>query len=102
MTLDEINHALGGFLGEQFGFQTGLLDNGGGLVTQSKTITVQEPASDAWLQRTPGATEKPVTGQFFARDPTGYGKIYYNGTQSGAPAGVFLKVYTTDTGSDVL
>jgi len=78
-----------------------VLDNGGALVTATKTITVQEPASDAWLQRTPGASEKPVSGQFFARDPTGYGKIFYNGTQSGSPASVYLKVYTTDTGSDV-
>ena len=54
------------------------------------------------MQRTPGATEKPVTGQFFARDDTGFGTIHYNGTQSGAPASVFLKVYTTDTGADVL
>ena len=78
-----------------------VLDNGGTQVSQSQTITVQEPASDAWVQRTPGATEKPVSGQFFARDPTGYGTIYYIGTQSGAPASVFLKIYTTDTGLDV-
>jgi len=38
--------------------------------TGGKTITIQEPATDAWVQRTPGATEKPVTGQFFARDGT--------------------------------
>ena len=79
------------------------MDNGGSPVTVTKTIAVQEPASDAWVQRTPGATEKPVNGQFFARDPnTGKGTIYYNGTQSGSPTSVFLKVYTTDTGSDVL
>ena len=78
-----------------------VLDNGGALVSSSTTVTVQEPASDAWLQRTPGATEKPVSGQFFARDPSGYGTIYYNGTQSGSPASVYLKVYTTDTGTDV-
>ena len=45
------------------------VDNGGPPVSQSITIDVQEPASDPWLQRTPGATEKPVNGQFFARDP---------------------------------
>ena len=79
------------------------LDNGGFEVTESVTIDVQEPAADPWLERTPGATEKPVIGQFFARNPdTGFGTIYYNGTQSGSPAGVFLKVYTTDTGTDVL
>ncbi len=79
------------------------LDNGGFEVTESVTIEVQEPADDPWLERSPGTTEKPVTGQFFARNPdTGFGTIFYNGTQSGSPAGVFLKVYTTDTGTDVL
>ena len=79
-----------------------VLDNGGTLVSSSKTITVEQPASDAWEQRTPGSTEKPVSGQFYARDDSGYGKIYYNGSQSGTPDTVFLKVYTTDIGSDVL
>ncbi|MEI7809701.1 MAG: hypothetical protein WCJ07_14585, partial [Verrucomicrobiota bacterium] len=35
-----------------------VLDNGGALVSSSTRVTVQEPASDAWVQRTPGATEK--------------------------------------------
>ena len=78
-----------------------VMDNGGALVTNTKTITVQEPATDAWVQRTPGATEIPVNGQFYARDDSGLGKIYYNGSQGGTPDTVFLKVYTIDTG-DVL
>ena len=77
------------------------MDNGGIPVTVTKTIAVQQPTSDPWLQRTPDANEKPVNNQFYARDDTGFGRIYYNGTQSGADP-VFLKVYTTDTGSDVL
>ncbi|MEI6533916.1 MAG: DUF2341 domain-containing protein, partial [Verrucomicrobiaceae bacterium] len=78
------------------------MDNGGSPVTVTKTITVQQPASDSWLQRTPDANEKPVNFQFFARNPsTNKGTIFYNGTQSGSPNSVFLKVYTTDTGSDV-
>ncbi|MEI7901463.1 MAG: DUF2341 domain-containing protein [bacterium] len=80
-----------------------VMDNGGALITNTVTVTVQEPASDAWVVRTPGATEKPVNSQFFARSPiTGMGTIYYNGTQSDTPDTVFLKIYTTDTGSDVL
>jgi len=80
-----------------------VLDNGGALVSSSNTITVQEPASDAWVQRTPGATEKVVNNQLIARDPnTNKGTIFYNGTQSGSPNSVFLKIYRTDTGSDVL
>ena len=80
-----------------------VLDNGGTLVSSSKTITVQEPASDAWVQRTPGTTEKPVTKQFYARDPnTNNGTIFYRGTQAAPATEVYLKIYTTDTGADVL
>jgi hypothetical protein len=78
-----------------------VMDNGGTPVTATTTITVQEPASDAWVQRTPAAGEKPVNNQFFARDDTGFGTIYYNGTLSGSPASVYLKVYTTTTGTDI-
>lgn len=78
-----------------------VMDNGGDLVSSSTIITVQEPATDAWQQRAPGANEKPVNKQFFARDDTGVGKIHYNGTQGGSPDEVFLKIYTTD-GGDVL
>ena len=78
-----------------------VLDNGGALVSRSKTITVTEPKRDPRLQRIPDANEKPITDQFYARDDSGFGQIYYNGSQSGTPDSVFLKVYTTDTGSDV-
>ncbi len=74
------------------------MDNGGGLVSNSTVIKVQEPATDAWVQRTPGATEKAANNQFYARDDTGFGTIHYNGTQSGSPDDVFLKIYTTDGG----
>ncbi|MCX6879552.1 MAG: DUF2341 domain-containing protein [Verrucomicrobia bacterium] len=78
-----------------------VLDNGGVPVSRSKIITIQEPATDTWVQRTPGATEKPVTGQFIAADDTRKGRIYYYGTQAGATS-VFLRVYKTESGSDVL
>ena len=52
-----------------------VMDNGGWAVTHSVTINVQQPASDAWVYRTPAADEKPVDGQFFARDDTGFGRI---------------------------
>jgi len=74
-----------------------VMDNGGWAVTHSVTIHVQQPASDAWVYRTPAADEKPVDGQFFARDDTGFGRIYYNGTQAGATA-VFLRLHTTANG----
>jgi hypothetical protein len=77
------------------------MDNGGAPITTTKIISVQEPASDPWVLRTPDANEKPVNGQFFARDDSGFGKIHYNGTQSGPATAVFLQVYTTETGTDV-
>ena len=79
------------------------MDNGGFAISHSVTVNVQQPANDAWVQRTPDANEKPVTGQFFARDDTGKGTIYYNGTVTGTPDSVSLKVYKTpNIGSEVL
>ena len=77
-----------------------VLSNGGSPVTSGKTITVQQPATpDPWVERAPIANEKPVNGQFFARNPsTGMGTIFYRGTQTGTPDTVFLKVYKTPNG----
>jgi len=76
-----------------------MMKNGGAPVSNSITIDVREPASDPWVQRMPGATEKPMDGQFFARDPnTGFGTLHYNGTQTGSPDSVYLKVYKTPWG----
>jgi hypothetical protein len=75
------------------------IDNGGTPVLQNVVINVQEPTSDPWVTHTPGAIEKPVNGQFFARDPsTGLGTIFYNGTQTGTPDTVFFKTYKTPNG----
>ncbi len=71
-----------------------VMHNGGALITNSVTVTVQEPATDAWVIRTPGATEKAVNNQFYARDDTGMGTVFYNGTLGGSPSSVYLKVYT--------
>lgn len=79
-----------------------VMDNGSAPVSRSVVVNVQEPATDSWVQRVPPATEKVISNQFIARDETGFGKIYYNGTLAGSPASVFLKIYTTHTGSDVL
>ncbi len=79
-----------------------VMNNGGALITNTVTVTVQEPATDAWVVRTPGATEKAVNNQFYARDDTGYGTVYYNGTLGGAPTSVFLNIYTNGPGGDVL
>ena len=73
-----------------------VMDNGGAKVTNSVRVDVQEPTNDAWVARSPGTNEKPVHGQFYARDDTGMGTVYYNGSQDGSPSSVFLKVYTND------
>jgi autotransporter-associated beta strand protein len=80
------------------------IDNGGIPISNTVSINVQEPASDPWVERTPVSGEKPLNGQFFARNPTtGLGTIFYNGTQSGTPDTVFLKVYKTpNAGSETL
>jgi hypothetical protein len=75
------------------------MTNGTLPVTRTTTINVQQPATDPWVERTAIANEKPVTGQFFARNPfTNLGTIYYHGTQSGSPTDVFLKIYRTPSG----
>ena len=79
-----------------------VLNNGGALITNTTTITVQEPATDAWVQRTPASNEVPVQGQFYARDDSGLGTLHYNGTLGGSPSSVFLKVFTNGPAGDVL
>ena len=75
---------------------TATVSNGGKLVTQSATIAVTEPKSDAWVARTPAKDEKPEDGQFYARDDTHDGTLYYNGTLTEAADSVFLKVSADD------
>ncbi|MEI8072375.1 MAG: DUF2341 domain-containing protein [Planctomycetota bacterium] len=75
---------------------TANVSNGGQAVTQSVTIQVTEPKSDAWVQRTPAKDEKPEDGQFYARDDKGLGTLYYNGTLTDAADSVFLKLYAND------
>ena len=65
-------------------------------VTQSATIAVTEPTHDAWVAPTPAKNEKPVEGQFFARDEKGEGTLHYNGTLAEAADSVFLKLYADD------
>lgn len=72
---------------------TATIHNGGKAMMQSAVIQVTEPKKDAWVQRAPGKDEKPVDGQFFARDDKNEGTLYYNGTLSEAADSVFLKLY---------
>jgi hypothetical protein len=72
---------------------TATVDNGGAAVTASTAILVKEPAKDTWVRRTPGKDEKPEDGQFYARDDTNEGTLYYNGTLDQPADSVFLKLY---------
>ncbi|MCX6880869.1 MAG: hypothetical protein NTW21_44780 [Verrucomicrobia bacterium] len=74
-----------------------VLNNGGGPVTLTTKIVVTEPATpEAWVQRVPAADEKPVAGQFYARDDTGLGTLLYNGKLDRAAESVFLRLYADD------
>jgi hypothetical protein len=69
------------------------IDNGGTPTEQTCTIMVKEPAKDAWLERIPDADEKPVDGQFYARNDKNEGTLYYNGKLDEAADSVVLKLY---------
>jgi hypothetical protein len=72
------------------------LSNGGNPITQTATITVTEPKSDAWIALTPAKDEKPEDNQFYARDDHNEGTLCYNGSLDEAADSVFLKVYADD------
>ncbi len=74
------------------------IDNGGFPSSHSVTVNVQQPATDAWVQRSPDPNEKPAYKQFYARDPnTNNGTLYYNGTGAGTTP-VYLKVFAKPNG----
>ena len=75
---------------------TATIDNGGSKMIQQKSIVVNAPGQDAWVQRVPGKDEKPEENQFYARDDKNEGTLYYNGTLSNAADSVFLKLYADD------
>ncbi|TXT35988.1 MAG: hypothetical protein FD138_1139 [Planctomycetota bacterium] len=72
------------------------LSNGGAATTHSVTIAVTEPPRDAWVQRDPNADERPVDGQFYARDDSGFGTLVCNGTLAEPAESVFLRVFEGD------
>jgi hypothetical protein len=75
---------------------TASISNGGDAVTRTAQVVVKEPAKDAWVQRTPDKDEKPVDGQFFARDDKNEGTLYFNGKLASAADLVFLKLFADD------
>ena len=75
---------------------TATVSNGGKPVVQSLIIAVTEPLRDAWVARIPDKDEKPEDGQFFARDDSGEGTLFYHGTLDAAASTVFLMLYADD------
>ncbi|MFT5123925.1 MAG: hypothetical protein ACI97B_002560 [Verrucomicrobiales bacterium] len=75
---------------------TATISNGGQPVSQTVHITVTEPKRDAWVERIPEMDEKPVDGQFFARDDKNEGTLYYRGSLDQPADAVFLKLYADD------
>jgi hypothetical protein len=72
------------------------VSNGGQAVTQSVSIDVTEPNSDAWVARVPAKDEKPEDGQFYARDDKNEGTLHYTGRLDAAADSVFAKLYADD------
>lgn len=81
--------------------------NGGAPVSASTTIEVREPESDPWVARVPDPEEKPVDGQFYARDDSGdrgdrgKGTMHVRGNVENADQ-VILKVFADPIGNDSL
>ena len=72
---------------------TAAIDNGGTPTVRSVTIAVTAPAKEGWVERVPGKDERPVDGQFYARDDNNEGTLFCNGTLAGAADSVFLRVF---------
>ncbi len=72
---------------------TATLDNGGQPVARTVTIEVTEPLTDPWVERSPEPGEKPVEGQFYARNDSGEGTLHYTGKLDAAAGSVFLTLY---------
>lgn len=70
--------------------------NGGQATTAEVAIQVKEPEHDAWVARKPADDEKPEDNQFYARDESNEGTLYYNGTLDEAADAVFLQIYADD------
>ncbi|HSU67859.1 MAG TPA: DUF2341 domain-containing protein, partial [Tepidisphaeraceae bacterium] len=72
------------------------ISNGGTPTTATADIQISQPASDAWVRRSPDANEQPVQGQFYARDASDQGTLFYNGKLDRPAESVFLRLYADD------
>jgi hypothetical protein len=75
---------------------TAKISNGGQAVTQSFSIDVTEPKSDAWVKQISDQDDKPEDGRFYARDDNNEGTLHYNGKLDAAAERVFVRLYADD------
>jgi hypothetical protein len=78
---------------------TATLDNGGQPVTRTCTIQVATPGSQPWIARTPGPDEFPVDNQFYTREPSGFGTVFWTGRLTNRVDSVFLRFRDDGIGS---
>jgi hypothetical protein len=82
---------------------TATIDNGGGKVSKTVSISVQEPppSQEAWISRPIAENEQPEDSQFIPRDTSGrgglhYGTLAYSGTLAEAADAVFVRVFADE------
>jgi len=78
---------------------TATLENGGQHVTRTCTIQVTTPDSQPWITRTPEPDEFPVDNQFYVREPSGFGTVFWTGRLTNRVDSVFLRFRDDGIGS---
>lgn len=68
------------------------LTNGGTTSEAMTTVTVTEPNTDPWVDRTAASDEMPIEGQFYAREESGLGIMHCNGKLKQQTDEVFVRV----------
>lgn len=72
------------------------IHNGGESVSQTVVVRVQEPQRDPWVARQADRDEKPLNGQFYARDEKNEGTLHYDGVLHEPADSVQLKLLAGD------
>lgn len=74
------------------------VDNGGAKVAASTKIEVREPPAEhePWIARPLTADERPVDGQFFARDLRDEAQVHYRGKLAATADSAFVRLYADE------
>jgi hypothetical protein len=78
---------------------TATLDNGGQPVTRTCTIEVTTPELQPWITRSPEPDEFPDDNQFYVREPSGFGTVFWTGRVTNRVDAVFLRFRDDANGS---